>query len=194
MLVPAVLAEITGTTLEQAEARVNRYERTFRSMKPWLPAGEVKAFLDIGCGLGVVAMWVAHHYPCATAHLIEGTSDGEKFSYRPDGKPWADVKQALGLWARHCPSRAVNAWPPDPGLTIPCELIYSICSWGHHYAIETYLDLVRRSLRAGGRLIIDLRAGRVGEQGREALAKYFRFATDIQVGKKKYMRTVWNAL
>jgi len=191
VILPEELAAGTSTTVEQAERRISRYERTFRSIRPWLPPGLVLNFLDIGCGTGGVAMRVAGHYPNATAHLIDGDAWGEKFSYRPDGRPWADVKLALKLWAKYLPNRAVRAWPPDPALTIPCELIYSNCSWGHHYAIETYLGLARRSLQPGGTLIVDLRVGNIGEHGRKALGAYFAHVADIEVGQKKYARTVW---
>lgn len=191
MIAAQAFAEDTGTTPEQAVGRLSRYERTYRSIEPWLPRTDVLDFLDIGCGLGGVAMWVARHYPKACTHLIDGSGWGEKYSYQPDGKPWADVGLALQLFAKHCPGRAVRAWPPDPELTVPCELLYSNCSWGHHYAIETYLGLARRSLRPGGTLIVDLRVGEVGEHGRNTLMTCFAHVADVAAEGKKYVRTVW---
>ena len=69
--------------------------------------------------------------------------------------------------------------------------IYSICSWGHHYPIETYLDLVCRCLRRGGTLIVDLRLWKL-DRGKAVLARYFGFVNAIGVLGKKYQRTVWN--
>ena len=184
----------TGTSVEQAERRLGRYELTFQSMRPWLPTGLVLNFLDIGCGTGGVAMLVTHHYPGATAHLMDGDAAGEKFSYRADGKPWADVGMALGLFSKYLPGRAVRAWPPDPEAKVPpCDLIYSNCSWGHHYPISTYLGLACRSLRPGGTLIVDLRIGPLGEAGRTALARHFEPVATIDQHGKKYQRTVWRA-
>lgn len=191
-LPPAAFAEATGTTLQQAERRISRYERTFRSMEPWLPRGDVRDFLDIGCGTGGIAILVAQHYPGARVNLIDGCSTGEKYTYRPDGRPWGNVSVALSLFEKYFQGRAVLAWPPDPSHTIPCELIWSNCSWGHHYAIETYLGLARRSLKLGGTLIVDLRLGEVGKRGRNALRTCFEYVADIDVGiGKKYARTVW---
>lgn len=196
MIDAAALASETGTSIEQAENRIRRYERTFLSMKPWLPASDVNNFLDIGCGLGLIAAHVAQHYPGATAHLIDGEEWQEKWTgYKDAGRPWADVKLALQLFAKHFPGSAVRAHTPDPlGPTIgPCEVIYSNASWGHHYPIETYLELVLRSLKPGGTLIIDLRIGHVGEHGRAVLAKHFEHVTNIEAAGKKFDRTVWHA-
>lgn len=192
MISAEVLAVRTGTTVEQARQRIKRYGRTFLSMRPFLPE-TCADFLDIGCGIGGVAMLVARHYPTATAHLIDGEAEGERYSYRPDGKPWASVGVALRLFAGHMPGRTVRAWPPDPALTVPCELIYSNCSWGHHFAIDTYLGLARRSLRPSGILITDLRRREIGEHGRDALRTCFEHVADIPEAGKKYVRTVWRA-
>ena len=180
------LAEARGE-IEHVEGR---YERTFNSMKPWLPEA-CADFLDIGCGTGAIAMWVARHYRAATAHLIDGDTDRPPQSWRTDGVPWRDVRVALQGFAKHCPGIRVRGWAPDPGLTIPCELIYSNCSWGHHYPIETYLDLADRSLKRGGTLIVDLRIGEHADHGESVLSRCFERAGTIDAPGKKYRRTVW---
>ncbi len=171
----------------------SRPERTFLSMRPWLPR-DAENFLDIGCGLGGVAMWTTRHFPRATAHLIDGEMQSQKWvSYQDGGQAWADVHIAVRLYAKHCPGREVRSWPPDPAqVTIPpCELIFSNCSWGHHYPIETYLDLVRRTLLPAGVLIVDLRKGDIGSHGADVLSRHFSRTGTIDVGEKKYIRSVW---
>ena len=180
------LAEARG----EIEHEEGRYERTFNSMRPWLPAA-CRDFLDIGCGRGGVAAWVALHYRTATAHLMDGDRELKPRAWRTDGVAWRDVNLALDVFARHCRGIAVKAWPPDPTLTIPCELIYSTCSWGHHYPIETYLDLAKRSLRPGGILIVDLRLGERAAHGESVLSRHFNRAGTIDAPGKKYLRTVW---
>ena len=183
------LAEQRG----EVEHEEVRYERTYLAMRPWLPAA-VSDFLDIGCGTGAIAMWVARHYqPSVTAHLIDGDTDHPPQAWRTDGVPWRDVRVALQGFAKHCPCIAVKGWPPDPLLTIPCELIYSTCSWGHHYPIETYLGLAVRSLAPGGTLIVDLRVGERAEHGQAVLALHFERIGTIDAPGKKYLRTVWLA-
>ena len=179
----------TGLSDLHATHHAGRYEHTFQTMLPWLPPA-VRDFLDIGCGYGGVAMWMARHYPDAIAHLIDGDGSDKWVGYRADGQAWSDVKLAARLFEKHCPGREVHAHQPDPAQTIPCELIWSNVSWGHHYQIETYLDLVLRSLRSGGTLIVDLRIGEVGAHGEDVLARHFIRKGTAHTGKK-YTRTVW---
>ena len=183
--------ESVGLSAFHAAHHVERYRRTFETMLPWLPEqGTVTRFLDIGCGYGGVAMWMARRYPGAVAHLIDGDGSEKWVGYREDGQAWSDVRLAARLFAKHCPGREVHAHPPDPAQTIPCELIWSNVSWGHHYPIETYLDLALRSLRPNGTLIVDLRLGEVGAHGEEVLARHFLRKGAAHTGKK-YTRTVW---
>ena len=183
----------TGLSDMHAAHHAERYRRTFETMLPWLPEQDaVTHFLDIGCGYGGVAMWMARHYPDAVAHLIDGDGGDKWVGYRADGQAWSDVRLAARLFAKHSPGRVFKTYTPYPAMTmtIPCELIWSNVSWGHHYPIETYLDLVLRSLKAGGTLIVDLRIGDVGEHGEEVLSRHFQRKGTAHAGKK-YTRTVW---
>lgn len=76
------LAEARG----EIEHDAGRFERTYLAMKPWLP-GRCADFLDIGCGRGTIAMHVARHYGTATAHLIDGESEGVPQAWATDGAP-----------------------------------------------------------------------------------------------------------
>ena len=200
MINAAAFASMTGTGLDQAEARLGRYERTLLSMRPWLPE-KCEAFLDVGCGLGGVAILVARRYPGAEIHLLDGDLAGEKWGgFREDGRPWADVNVAARICARELPGRSIVPWTPvlvrrwghrlgaEGGFRF--DLVYSICSWGHHYPIETYVDEVRGGLRSGGRLIVDLRREHA-ERGRAELHQDFDWLADIARDGKKYVRTVW---
>ena len=176
-----------------AEDQPERWRRTFAGMRPWLPE-RAGAFVDIGCGSGGIAALVAKHYGNATAHLIDSTELRPKWAgYREGGEAWDDVETAAALVRAHCPGVECRAWPPDPALTIPADLIYSICSWGHHYQIETYLALAVRSLRPGGILIVDLR-NVLTEHGSAVLSESFvSIGTVPNLTPKKYVRTVWRS-
>lgn len=170
--------------------RIARYERNFATMLPWFPE-KVENFLDIGSGTGGIALLVSKHFPDATVHLIDSeTAQPSWTSYRADGEPWADVNAAKGLIEKGS-GAVVHGYSPGSVKDLPaCELIYSICSWGHHYSIDTYIDLVKRTLKPKGVLIVDLRKGRVGETGFEVLKRKFDFVAKAGEGKK-YDRTVW---
>lgn len=196
MISPQDLARLTGTSVEQAEARTTRSRRHYEMMRPWLPE-RCDAFLDIGCGLGGIAAWVAHHYPLAMAHLLDGAAPAEKWGgYRDDGQPWADVHFAGQLFARHCPGRVAVAWTPESVAREGFreqrfELVYSNCSWGHHYSIDTYIAPVARSMANGATLIVDLRVGDIGERGALLLRRHFAPVNEEVYVGKKYRRSVW---
>ena len=183
-----------GMTPEAAQHHVERWRLSYERMRPWLPL-RVLEFLDIGCGYGGIAVQIARHYPGAgaRANLLDGLGMRPKWGgYQPLGAPWMDVAVAGRLYEQHCPGRRFVVYGPDEDETMPCDFIYSICSWCHHYPVETYLGLVRRSLVSGGALIVDLRLGDVGDHGRRVLAGYFDFVADIWMGRK-YVRTAWKA-
>lgn len=178
-------------TLLESTARSKRH---YEMMLPWLPE-RCEHFLDIGCGHGGIASQIAGHYPASVAHLLDGAEQTEKWvSWRENGEPWASVHLAVELLSKDHPGRASVAWTPDTVKELPMnafDVVYSVCSWGHHYGIEQYLEIVAHSMRPGATLIVDLRLGEIGEQGEALLrSKFVPVSLQVYVGKK-YRRTVW---
>lgn len=152
-------------TVAKREELAARVEADYRAMKPWLPES-VSDILDIGCGFPLIDVWLARHYgEAVTIHLM----DGEK-RIRPLGKeqvgfqektiPWKSRHIAVKTMKQDVPGCKVEGHQPDPKITIPCDLIISRRAWGHHFPIRTYVNLADRSLRKGGRVILDVRIGR----------------------------------
>lgn len=195
-MAPADFARLTGTSIDQAEARMTRSRRHYEMMLPWLPE-RCAAFLDIGCGLGGIAAWIACHYGEAVAHLLDGGAEAEKWGgYRERGQPWASVHFAAELFARHCPGRRAVVWTPEQvardGFGAErFDLVYSTCSWGHHYGVATYLQSVEAAMPPRAVLIIDLRLGEIGAAGEALLRERFALVNSAVAGKK-YRRTIWS--
>jgi hypothetical protein len=140
-----------------------RIEQECERLVPFLPA-RVSSILDIGCGNHpLIDIWLSRYYSNPlTIHLIDGDKQirprgKEQVNFRQQTIPWRDRNAAIAMLHREVAGCAVYGHPPDPGLTIPCDLIVSRRSWGHHYPISTYIDLADRSLREGGRIIVDIR-------------------------------------
>lgn len=197
MLSTDEIARRTGTSIEQAQARAARWQRHYEIMRPWLPE-KCWAFLDVGCGLGGIAAWVSNHYDgFPGAHLLDGQAGADKWGgFRPGGKPWASVHFAADLFRLHTGGRAcVPWWPEKVGEQGFGEhwfdLVYSTCSWGHHYPIATYLDPVRRAMPSGATLIVDLRLGEIGDEGALLLQDDFELLHGAICVGKKYRRAVW---
>jgi hypothetical protein len=142
----------------------------------------VRSILDIGCGhQPLLTLEIARHYGGEVEiHLMDG--DGVRFAgpkaetkaytgYRRKMRAWNDVSLGLRYLQSELPNCACHAHLPDPGLTVPCDLLLSRRSWGFHYPVTTYLGLADRSLRPGGRIVVDLRVGkRIGTRSLDAFA------------------------
>lgn len=178
------MGEPDDTRVARAEERARQYEaqaeRDYLTVRDWIPERCVD-FLDIGCGLGGLAIKLGCHYRQVVVNVLDGTDvrDDKKTGYSEGFQPYADRRLAVALIDANVPyGCAIKDYDPDPSLTIPADLIVSTKSWGHHYPIETYLDLALRSLSPDGRLIVDLRRGKGGldtlvAAGFEHLAKVF---------------------
>lgn len=138
-------------------------EADYEAMKPWLPK-KCRAWLDIGAGMAGIDVLLRRHYRMSRIHLMDGTGRGPNMvGYQKGIDLYNSMPAALELLAANG-IKSVGVHEPDPSATIECDLIVSLLSWGHHYPAETYLPLVMRSLRPGGRLILDLRKGQNGHR------------------------------
>lgn len=140
----------------------------FLALQPWLPS-TVSDILDIGCGnCPRLDVHLARHYGgAATMHLLDGDRrippiGKEQVGFRQSTKAWKDRFAGVAYLRDRVPDCRIVDHPPDPQRDIPCDLIVSFRAWGHHFPIGAYLDLARFSLRPGGRIVVDIRAGTDG--------------------------------
>jgi SAM-dependent methyltransferase len=133
----------------------------YELISPVLPA-KAQATLDIGCGMAGIDVLLWRHYRNPVINLLDGTGDTPvRVLYHPTMSPYNSMAVARELLEGNgVPRERIVEWAPDPALTLPqCDLVVSLLSWGFHYPVSTYLPLVERCLRPGGRLIIDVRRG-----------------------------------
>jgi SAM-dependent methyltransferase len=145
----------------------------FESLMPYLPQ-TAAASLDIGCGMAAIDVLLWRHYANPTIHLLDGTGHTDvRILFHPVMSPYNSMPVARQLLERNgVPHESVVEWPPEPQAAVPaCDLVISLLSWGFHYPVSTYLPLVERCLRPGGRLILDVRKG---QGGLEALSRSLR--------------------
>ncbi len=143
------------------EAFEEKTRRDFNTLKDWFPRNTLSV-LDIGCGLGSVNILIARKKDVENINIIEGEgTENKRTSFHDNIKAWADRELARDFIQANVPGKcAVVPYPPDPELTILADLIISFKSWGHHYPVGIYIDLVKRSLKPGGRVVMDIRKGR----------------------------------
>jgi len=144
-----------------------RVREEAEQLRPWLVP--VMSCLDIGCGLGLIDALIAKITGANHVHMMDGQGaiDNRVMGYNDGTKAWADVRVGRRLVAANTDAD-VTAHVADPTVTIPVDLIVSFKSWGHHYNIDEYLPLALRSLKPGGRVIVDLRNGKGGREVLEA--------------------------
>jgi SAM-dependent methyltransferase len=151
------------------EDRISEFEekthRDFDSIKNWIPP-KVESMLDIGCGRAAIDILFSRSYPEAEIHLMDGDGTGKELvGFVPELKAWDDVRMAKRFVTTNVSSPdKIFVHIADPLLTIPSDLIISLKSWGHHYPVDIYIDLVRRSLRGGGRVVMDIRRERKNQE------------------------------
>ncbi len=152
---------VEGGVVENFDEQIQKYEeyiaRQFESIQRWIP-DSVSSVLDIGCGLGGINIPLCHAFPSVKRiKLIDGDGTGErKMSYNLDTTAWMDRKIAVSFVRANVDSVIVSEYPPDKAY-VPAELMISIKSCGHHYPVDVYIPLMKKSLYKTKRVILDIR-------------------------------------
>jgi SAM-dependent methyltransferase len=158
---------------------------------PFLPV-HCNSVLDIGCGMAGIDLFLYIHYRKQVhLQLMDGSGDSEvKFGFNPELKAYnhLGITKKL-LLANQVEEKHIHFHPIDPDLTIPCDLIVSLLSWGFHYPAKTYCKLAKRSLRRGGKLVLDIRKG----TNYDCLKDNFIFQQKIYEREGKVERLVFTA-
>ena len=132
--------------------------------------------MDIGCGLGFYDILVLERYNFnASITLVDRTtkvntpsaySHDRVFEYHNDSSTfgfYSSLECAVDTLVRngakrenvHALSASRAALAALPHETF--DMIFSMMSWGFHYPVSTYADIVFRLLKPGGRLVLDVR-------------------------------------
>lgn len=140
----------------------------FAGMEPHLPE-HVDSILEIGCGMGLIEVFMKHRYPDARLELL----DGDKVT-APGGGGYSDKPDIYNSRAHTEMLLAANGVKVDRWHDIgtkellQADLIISMASLGYHYPLNTY--------RLRGFCIVDLRRGSEAARGTVAFEgpKYSR--------------------
>jgi hypothetical protein len=147
------------TALALQAVQANRAKKQFRTLQDVFDIHRPRSILDIGCGLGMASMMVAKYYQCEYLGLLDGDGTGELFSdYRAGAPAWNDVRLA-GEMARanlpdECQVETFVAGRDEPDISV--DAVVSFKSWGTHYPIATYLEMVVNITTQDSIVITDL--------------------------------------
>jgi len=136
------------------EAYCDRIEAVFNSMEPALPK-TCRSLLDIGGGLSGISARLNQHYG---GNVRVCVLDGKNTLAQVDrhSQPFNNATQTQ-TFLRKNGVRNQDFYSPDDEVTESFDLIISTQAWCFHIAPCMYLDMVKRTLRPNGTLIVDVR-------------------------------------
>lgn len=160
---------------------------------PYVTGRGVTSMLDIGCGLALVDVMLARALAPRRVFLLDGAEPGaHEAGYRERMQPWAVAKIGAQMFRANAdPGIEVFTLAAEP-FVVDVDLIISTRSWGHHYPVSVYLESVAKSLRPGGLLAVDLRAGKGGAH--EIQQAGFKFIHAIDQNSPKCARVIFERL
>jgi SAM-dependent methyltransferase len=141
--------------------------KDYDMIKHTLPT-QVENVLDIGCGLGLINLALYNHYNGnININLLDKTNTiSEDTSVRGFNKEYVFYNSMDAtvetLTSNGVAATALHAYEvSDESLQAiegkQFDLIMSFLSCGWHYSIETYVELIKKTLKADGVLILDIR-------------------------------------
>lgn len=152
---------------------------------------DARHVLDIGSGLGYVSflLFAKRRNPRLRFYLLDGD---EEFDLKKTTDFWVGEKNFFNSFAL---SRAIiresglpeenfiflnaNQWSPRN--LPPIDLAFSLFSWGFHYPVETYTELLKDCMRYESSLVSDIRLDQHAGYTRqvEAVSEAFRARPDV---------------
>jgi SAM-dependent methyltransferase len=141
--------------------------KDYDMIKHTLPT-QVENILDIGCGLGLIDLALYNHYNGnVSINLLDKTNTiSEDTSVRGFNKEYVFYNSMDAtvetLTSNGVAENTLHAYEVNDDSLQAIEgkqfdLIMSFLSCGWHYSIETYVELIKKTLKADGVLILDIR-------------------------------------
>ena len=137
-----------------------------------LPAKIPERILDIGCGFALYDNILLEHYGYSEnthIYLLDKTTELKKEGFKGGGfrsegiSFYTNLECAKDILILNGANKDnVHAMEVSDGVLnqLPAssfDLVFSLLSYGHHYPVSTYYDDIKRILKKGGVLILDLR-------------------------------------
>lgn len=137
---------------------------TFNLIKSNLDNSKIKNVLDIGCGLGLINIFIYNHFKC-NLYLLDKSiiEENKRFIGFGDINSmgfYGNLNAAKELLILNdIPDNYINLIEPEQFNLIKnkLDLVISLLSWCHHYPYNTYSELVYKKLNKNGIIIVDCR-------------------------------------
>lgn len=144
------------------EAITTMVKKDFDMIKEYLPQSCDK-LLDIGCGLALIDIFLYKHYNSTEINLLDKTElNTEKISgFNKEYKCYNSMKAANDILTSNGVNLdKINLYETtnyDNLFTKKFDIISSFLSCGWHFHVNTYIDLMEKTLSPNGIIILDIR-------------------------------------
>lgn len=145
----------------------------YHNIKSSLPE-RCSSILDIGCGVAGIDVLLFKHYGESKElhfNLLDKTSVTKQlfYGFKETAAFYNSLPVAKQLLSENgIPNDNIHTLEVKPDYRIDVDgevdLIISLYSWGFHYPVSTYIDRAHDLLKVGGRLIMDIRRNKGGEE------------------------------
>lgn len=150
-----------------------------------------RSLVDIGSGLAVIDIFFGRNGSITNIHLLDGDGTEKKINgFHAVTPAWYSVDIGFEVVRSNVSEGVlVHKHYAHPSVEVSVDLIISTRAWGHHFPINTYLDLAKRSLNGGGCIIVDIR--RKSDGYNEMLGAGFRMHQELPAFSHKCSRFVF---
>lgn len=133
-------------------------EYDLATIRPYLPR-RVENILDIGAGLGGIDIRLAQLYPQSNLYLLDGSEVDAKYGTEISCIYNSQAVTRQFLIDNEIEEHRINTidYAKNYSIEKDFDLILSLFSWGFHYPLSTYFDLVCDVSCVGTILVVDVR-------------------------------------
>ena len=147
---------------KEIENKINdEFLKEFNSIKNYLPKNP-KNILDIGCGLGVINIYLNDYYSKKTYFtLIDKNYVDKKVAYgfKNNSESYNKIEITKDfLILNGFKTEQLQLINADENFVLnnKYELIISLFSMGYHYSIKNYIDIIKKKSTKSTKVIFDL--------------------------------------
>ena len=147
---------------KEIENKINdEFLKEFNSIKSYLPKSS-KNILDIGCGLGVINIYLNDYYSKKSYFtLIDKNYIDKKVTYGFNNNSESYNKLEVTkdfLMSNGFKTEQLQLINADENFVLnnKYELIISLFSMGYHYSIKNYIDIIKKNSTKSTKVIFDL--------------------------------------
>ena len=139
----------------------NEISLEFNELKPFLP-NQVKKVADIGCGLGIIDIFLYFHYAQSPQFtLIDKNFIEKKVSYgfNKQGQFYNNFQTTIDFLESHgLKKNSIITFDKDniDKIDIKFDLVISLLSMGYHYPLTQYLRFLKKNTHQDTVFIFDI--------------------------------------